>query len=128
MNTYTYKKGDFEQRPWGCWQVYDVFPSAVVKKIYIHPGGRLSYQRHEHRVERWIVVEGTATVTIDGKLMQLAYGESIEIPCRCLHRLANATDSNLVVIEIQYGNILSELDIERIDDDYSRIKTSDSPC
>lgn len=120
MNTNTYRIGDSEQRPWGSWVVCDVMPSAVVKKIRVNPGCRLSYQRHQFRSERWVVVEGIATVIKEGSKSILAYGDSVEIPRMCLHRLMNDSDSILVVIEVQYGPLLSEQDIERIEDDYSR--------
>ncbi len=121
MNVNTYKPGERDQRPWGNWIVYDVIPHAVVKKIEILPGKRISLQRHQHRSERWIVVEGVATVTRDKELLTILPGESVMIPCKCVHRLANEKKDLLVVIEIQYGDYLSEEDIERFTDDYGRV-------
>ena len=126
MNTNTYRIGDREQRPWGSWVVCDVMPTAVVKKIRVNSGCKLSYRRHQFRSERWVVVEGIATVIIDGSKSTLAYGDTIEIPRMSLHRLMNDSDSILVVIEVQYGTILSEEDIERIEDDYSKCSQSET--
>lgn len=120
MNVNTYKPGERDDRPWGSWLVYDVIPHAVVKKIEVLPGKRISLQRHQHRSERWIVVEGTATVTRDKERLEICPGDSVMIPCKSIHRLANEGTELLVVIEIQYGDYLSEEDIERFTDDYGR--------
>ena len=120
MNVNTYKPGDRDERPWGNWLVYDVLPHAVVKKIEILPGKRISLQRHRHRSERWIVVEGVASVTRDNEHRTVRAGESVMIPRESIHRLANDAAENLLVIEIQYGDYLSEEDIERFTDDYGR--------
>ena len=101
----------------GCMRCY---ADCGRKKIIVDPGCRLSYQRHHYRSERWIVVEGVASVIKDGVSATLKYGESVELPSMCLHRLMNETDAILIVIEVQYGSLLSEHDIERIDDDYFR--------
>lgn len=120
MNVNTYKQGDSANRPWGSWWVYDVMRYAVVKRIEVLPGNRISLQRHQHRSERWIVVEGVASVIRNEEKIIVYPGESVVIPCKCIHRLANEGDSVLVVVEIQYGNFLSEEDIERFNDDYGR--------
>lgn len=120
MNVNTYKPGDRDERPWGNWLVYDVLPHAVVKKIEILPGKRISLQRHQHRSERWIVVEGVASVTRDNEHLTVRAGESVMIPRESIHRLANNGSEFLLVIEIQYGDYLSEEDIERFTDDYGR--------
>lgn len=121
MNVNTYKQGDRDERPWGNWLVYDVLPHAVVKKIEILPGRRISLQRHQHRSERWIVVEGIASVSRDKEQLTVHAGESVFIPCQSIHRLANNGTDLLVIIEIQYGDYLSEKDIERFTDDYGRV-------
>lgn len=120
MKPNTYKVGDHEDRPWGSWIVMDVMPRAVVKKITLIPGARISLQRHKFRSERWIVVEGTASIRQGMQLKKLCAGESAYLPKLCLHRLANEEDQPLVLIEVQFGEILSEDDIERFDDDYGR--------
>lgn len=121
MNVNTYKQGDRDERPWGNWLVYDVLPHAVVKKIEILPGRRISLQRHQHRSERWIVVEGIASVSRDKEQLTVHAGESVVIPRQSIHRLANNGTDLLVIIEIQYGDYLSEKDIERFTDDYGRV-------
>lgn len=121
MNVNTYKQGDRDERPWGNWLVYDVLPHAVVKKIEILPGRRISLQRHQHRSERWIVVEGIASVSRDKEQLTVHAEESVVIPCQSIHRLANNGTDLLVIIEIQYGDYLSEKDIERFTDDYGRV-------
>lgn len=115
-----YKAGDADTRPWGSWLVMDAMPRSVVKKLSILPGHRISLQRHRHRSELWTVVDGTASVQCDRQHYTLRAGEQIFLPKGCLHRLSNETDAPVTVIEIQFGNILSEEDIERFNDDYGR--------
>ena len=117
----TYNVGEKGVRPWGEWQVLDMQPHVVVKKLLLCPGGRISLQRHQHRTERWIVTAGVATVLCDNNLMHLNVGESIMIPCGSIHRLSNNGTAPLALIEVQIGNYLSEEDIERFSDDYGRI-------
>lgn len=116
----TYKAGDSDIRPWGSWLVMDAMPRSVVKKLTILPKNRLSLQRHRHRSELWTVVEGVASVQCDRQMFTLRAGEQIFLPKGCMHRLSNSTDHPVIVIEIQFGNILSEEDIEQFDDDYGR--------
>ena len=84
------------------------------------PGCRLSLQRHHHRAEPWIVVRGTAEVTIDGTAAMLSDNESTYIPIGSTHRLANPGRIELELIEVQTGSYLGEDDIVRIEDDYRR--------
>ena len=100
----------------------DVVPCLVVKKLTVEPGRRISLQRHHSRHERWIVMEGEAAVQCGGESMLLRAGEGVLIPRGCPHRLTNATDKLISVLEIQYGEKLSEDDIERLEDDYGRIQ------
>ncbi len=116
----TYHEGESAERPWGAWRVFAVYPHSILKQIVVNPGGRLSLQRHQHRVEHWIVAQGVATVEIDGVTRQVVEGEAVNLPRGCCHRLSNEAEEQLVVIELQQGDILSEDDIERIDDDYNR--------
>lgn len=123
MMTESYTKyvvGECGERPWGHWQVLDIQPTAVVKKIILAPHGRISLQRHQHRTERWIVISGIATVEREDDVLNLKVGESVSIPCGVKHRLSNRKDYPLIVIEVQLGNLLSEDDIERLNDDYGR--------
>ncbi len=116
----TYHEGESAERPWGSWRVFGVYPRSILKQIVVEPGGRLSLQRHQHRIEHWIVAQGHATVELDGKICCVSEGEAVNLPRGCSHRLSNETDELLVVIELQQGDILSEDDIERFDDDYNR--------
>lgn len=111
---------EHDDRPWGS---YDVLVDAAdhkVKTITVLPGKRLSYQRHEKRGEHWVVVTGTLTVVLEGEIHTRQPGESIDIPRGAAHRMANSTDENVVVIEIQHGDYFGEDDIERIEDDFGR--------
>ncbi len=115
-----YHTGEKAERPWGTWSVLSVYPHAILKQIRVKPGCRLSLQGHQHRDELWTVVQGTASVEIDGREQVLCEGGTVKVPCGSRHRLANDTQDWLVVIEIQSGDILSEEDIERYEDDYHR--------
>ncbi len=91
-----------------------------MKCIYVNPGSRLSYQRHQKRAEHWFIVSGTATVTLNGESFQKIAGETVDVAIGDLHRIANAGNQELVFIEVQTGSYFGEDDIERIEDDYSR--------
>lgn len=107
-------------RPWGYYQSVDQGPRYQVKRIFVHPGGRLSLQKHFHRSEHWVVVKGTAEVTRDGEVMQVHENESVYLPIGCEHRLANPGKIDLQLIEVQTGSYLGEDDIVRIEDIYNR--------
>ena len=92
-----------ENRPWGSWHVLDEGEGYKVKRIVVDPGCRLSYQRHEHRAEHWVVVAGTATCTIDGETVVLAPGQTVDVEVGQAHRIANQGDETLVIIEVQRG-------------------------
>jgi|SRR3954452_2882239 mannose-6-phosphate isomerase len=115
-----------EQRPWGAWHVLDQGPGYRVKRIEVRPGGRLSYQTHEHRAEHWAVVQGTATCTLDGDTFEVKSGGSLDVGIGTPHRLANLSDEELVVIEVQRGDYTGEDDIVRLDDDYGRREDRDA--
>ena len=105
-------------RPWGWYQRIDLGPRFQVKRIMVHPGRRLSLQRHHHRAEHWIVVRGTAEVTIDGEVVALHENEGTYVPIGASHRLHNPGRIALEVIEVQVGSYTGEDDIVRIEDDY----------
>jgi mannose-6-phosphate isomerase-like protein (cupin superfamily) len=111
---------NFERRPWGCWQVLDSGNGYKVKRIEVDPQQRLSYQIHELRSEHWVVVSGVATCTIDGRTVVARAGETVDVPVGAAHRIANAHDELLVIIEIQRGAYTGEDDIVRLQDDYGR--------
>ena len=112
-----------ENRPWGDFQSLDHGDSHQVKRITVKPGGQLSLQYHYHRSEHWIVVKGTATVTVDDDVRQLTACQQIFIPQGAVHRLENFTDEPVEIIEVQYGSYLGEDDIVRVEDVYNRPAT-----
>jgi mannose-1-phosphate guanylyltransferase / mannose-6-phosphate isomerase len=107
-------------RPWGFYQSVDRGPRFQVKRIVVTPGSRLSLQKHYHRAEHWVVVRGTAYVTINDDKKCVYENESIYVPIGSCHRLENPGKINLELIEVQTGSYLGEDDIVRIEDDYSR--------
>jgi len=108
-------------RPWGSYQSLDQGERHQVKRIVVKPGKRLSLQRHHHRSEHWIVVHGTALVTINDRRSYVHENESIYIPIGATHRMENPGKIPLELIEVQTGSYLGEDDIVRIEDDYRRV-------
>ena len=115
-----YGVGERGERPWGEWLVVDTGAGFAVKRILVRPGGRLSLQKHRHRQEHWVVVAGTAQVTLDAAVLEVPAGASIHIPLGAVHRVQNTGEHDLVFIEVQSGAVLDENDIERLEDDYGR--------
>ena len=109
-----------DYRPWGWFESLAVGNRFQVKRIVVHPGGSLSLQSHHHRAEHWIVVEGTAQVTVDGDIRLIGENQSVYIPLGTVHRLENRGKVNVVLIEVQTGSYLGEDDIVRYDDAYAR--------
>jgi mannose-6-phosphate isomerase-like protein (cupin superfamily) len=109
-----------EQRPWGSYTVLDEGEQYKVKRLEILPGQRLSYQKHRQRTEHWMVVQGTARVTLEGHERTVEPGGTVEVPLGTAHRLANPGGALLILIEIQRGRYLGEDDIIRLQDDYGR--------
>jgi len=107
-------------RPWGSYQSVDMGERHQVKRIIVKPGGRLSLQKHHHRSEHWVVVRGTASVTVNEDIKIVHENESIYIPIGAVHRLENPGKIALELIEVQTGSYLGEDDIIRIEDDYRR--------
>jgi mannose-6-phosphate isomerase len=113
--------GEYSERPWGNYTVLsDEAADHKVKRIVVHPGKRLSYQRHARRSEHWFIVAGTASVTLDGTVIELGPGDAIDIPVQAAHRVANEGDRDVVFIEVQHGTYFGEDDIVRLEDDYGR--------
>ena len=110
----------FDRRPWGTFTVLDEGDGFKVKRIEVLPGKRLSYQKHAHRAEHWIVVQGTAKVTLDDEEINVPAGEAIDIGVGSAHRVENADAELLVFIEVQRGPYLGEDDIVRLQDDFGR--------
>lgn len=107
-------------RPWGSYTVLEDSDGYKIKRIEVKPGGRLSLQRHKHRNEHWVVVKGTATVTVNEDVFTLKQNESTYIKAGDIHRLENDTNEPLLIIEAQVGSYTGEDDIERLEDDYKR--------
>lgn len=110
----------FDRRPWGTFTVLDEADGFKVKRIEVLPGKRLSYQKHSRRAEHWVVVAGTAKVTLDDRDITVAAGESIDIAVGAAHRVENPGEETLVFIEVQRGGYLGEDDIVRLQDDFGR--------
>ena len=111
---------EYDERPWGNYQVLDEGEGFKVKRIVVHPGKRFSLQRHRQRAEHWVVVAGQGRVTRDDEAIDMGPNESIDIPKGAAHRLENTGSEPLVFIEVQTGPYLGEDDIERLEDDFGR--------
>lgn len=109
-----------DHRPWGWFETLALGDRFQVKRIVVHPGAALSLQSHYHRSEHWIVVSGTARITIDGKPQLLTENQSVYIPLGAVHRMENPGKVPMVLIEVQTGTYLGEDDIIRYEDVYAR--------
>jgi mannose-1-phosphate guanylyltransferase/mannose-6-phosphate isomerase len=107
-------------RPWGYYDSIDAGDRFQVKRIVVRPGASLSLQMHHHRAEHWVVVRGTARVTVGENAIILAENQSTYIPLGVRHRLENPGKVDLEIIEVQSGSYLGEDDIVRFDDAYGR--------
>lgn len=115
-----YDVGDHEDRPWGNWRVVDAGTTFITKRVEVRPGHRLSLQFHRHRSEHWVIVGGSGEAIIGEATAQLKPGDYVSIPCGARHRIHNNGTAPLVFVEVQFGDILDESDITRLDDDYCR--------
>jgi mannose-1-phosphate guanylyltransferase/mannose-6-phosphate isomerase len=109
-----------DHRPWGWYETLVLADRFQVKRIHVHPGAALSLQSHVHRSEHWIVVAGTAKVTVDDKVQLLTENQSVYIPLGAIHRMENPGKVPMVLIEVQTGSYLGEDDIIRYEDIYAR--------
>jgi mannose-1-phosphate guanylyltransferase/mannose-6-phosphate isomerase len=109
-----------DHRPWGWFESLALGDCFQVKRICVKPGAALSLQSHKHRSEHWIVVEGTAKVTIDDGIKLVSEGQSVYVPQGAKHRMENPGKSSMVLIEVQIGSYLGEDDIIRYEDIYLR--------
>ena len=109
-----------DHRPWGWFESLVVGDRFQVKRIHVHPGAALSLQSHHHRSEHWIVVEGTAKVTVDDETRLVTENQSVYIPLGAVHRLENPGKVPMALIEVQTGSYLGEDDIIRYEDIYAR--------
>jgi mannose-1-phosphate guanylyltransferase / mannose-6-phosphate isomerase len=109
-----------DHRPWGWFETLVLADRFQVKRIVVHPGAALSLQSHMHRAEHWIVVAGTAKVTVDDQVQLITENQSVYVPLGALHRLENPGRVPMVLIEVQTGSYLGEDDIIRYADVYAR--------
>lgn len=108
-------------RPWGYYRAVDAGERYQVKRIMVKPGAKLSLQKHFHRAEHWVIVQGTALVQRGSETMLLHENESVYIPIGAQHRLENPGKLPLHLIEVQSGPYLGEDDIVRLSDSYGRV-------
>ena len=113
--------GQHVETPWGRYRVLDQGPGFQVKRLTLSPGAALSSQSHEHRSEHWVVAAGIALVTVDGRTESLGPGDTADVPARAVHRIRNDTEDPIEVIEVQYGEHISEEDVRRYEDLYGRV-------
>jgi mannose-1-phosphate guanylyltransferase/mannose-6-phosphate isomerase len=109
------------ERPWGWYETVSERPGNKVKRIRVHPLQQISLQKHHRRAEHWVVVLGTALVTVGERQRELAVGQHVDIPLGTVHRLANRTQQPVEIVEVQFGDDLGEDDIVRLQDDYGRV-------
>ncbi|WP_334065036.1 mannose-1-phosphate guanylyltransferase/mannose-6-phosphate isomerase [Limimaricola cinnabarinus] len=109
-----------DHRPWGWFESLVTGGRFQVKRIMVHPGAALSLQSHHHRSEHWIVVEGTARVTVDGEVKLVTENQSVYVPLGAVHRMENPGKVPMVLIEVQTGAYVGEDDILRYEDVYAR--------
>ena len=107
------------QRPWGWYETLGSGEGYLVKRLLIFKGSRISLQRHQHRCEHWVIVAGEGELQVEQTCMPAIPGTSLFIPKQALHRAA-AGLSDLQIVEVQRGALLSEDDIERLADDFGR--------
>ena len=108
------------ERPWGWYETVSEVSGNKVKRTRVHPGQKLSLQKHHQRAEHWVVVQGTARVTVGEREVDLLPGQHIDIAIGEVHRLANLTNDPVEIVEVQFGSYLGEDDIVRLQDDYGR--------
>lgn len=109
-----------EVRPWGNYQVLHIEDSFQAKRVEVNPGQRLSYQLHHRRGEKWTIVTGTGTVTLNDREFPIGPGAVVAIPKETKHRIHNTGDVPLIFVEVQLGDYFGEDDIVRFEDDYNR--------
>jgi mannose-6-phosphate isomerase len=124
--TFRNQSVEHTERPWGWYESIDEASGLKVKRIGVHPGKQLSLQKHALRAEHWVVVRGTAVVTLgqpDGSLQEitLLVGQHCDIALGQIHRLANRTNEPVEIVEVQLGSYLGEDDITRLQDDFGRV-------
>ena len=110
------------QRPWGAFTVLDEASTYKVKRLEVLPGKRLSYQKHFRRSEHWMIVAGSARVTLNDHEILVEPGNTVDVPVGTSHRIENTGEGVMVFIEIQRGDYFGEDDIQRLQDDFGRVQ------
>ncbi|MBL7197950.1 MAG: mannose-1-phosphate guanylyltransferase/mannose-6-phosphate isomerase [Candidatus Omnitrophica bacterium] len=121
-NRFEYMTPRLVNRPWGRYFVLNDTGKYKTKMVEVFPGRRLSLQLHKRRTEHWVIVEGTAKVTIGNRIHYVKRNESIYVPCGKKHRIENYRNEKLTFIEVQTGTYLGEDDIKRFEDDFERVQ------
>jgi mannose-6-phosphate isomerase-like protein (cupin superfamily) len=107
------------ERPWGWFETLATAQGYLIKRLWLHPSSRISLQRHHHRSEHWVVVEGDGILECEGAQLNASPGMTLTIPTLAMHR-ASAGNLGLMIVEVQRGDDLTDEDIERFADDYGR--------
>lgn len=107
------------ERPWGWFETLASGQGYLIKRLWLNPSSRISLQRHHHRSEHWVVVEGAGILECAGTLLRAVPGTTLTIPTLAVHR-ASSGEQGLMIVEVQRGDALSDDDIERFADDYGR--------
>lgn len=107
------------ERPWGWYETISSGEGYLVKRLWLSPGQRISLQLHHHRCEHWVVVNGEGLLTLEGTTIRATRGTTLFVPEGARHR-AEADQAGLEIVEVQRGDVLSETDIERFEDDFGR--------
>jgi len=110
---------DADDRPWGRWEEYLNEDGYRLKRIIVHPGERLSLQKHAYRAEHWVIVRGEGVFTLDTEDKRVGIGDMVFIPIGGVHRIQNVGSEELIIVETQLGRC-EEDDIVRLEDDYGR--------
>jgi len=108
-------------RPWGNYKKFYQENGVWIKRIEVNPKGRLSLQKHQHRSEKWIIVHGQGLAIVDDKEIPVSPGSVVDVPLGAVHRIGNPHEKPLIFIEVACGDHLTEEDIIRIQDDYTRL-------
>ncbi len=119
-NTLNQETSSYSERPWGTYFKLFQEPGVWVKRVEVKPGARLSLQKHTRRSEKWIIVAGEGVAIVDLKEIPVKPGTVVDVPMGSVHRIGNKGKVALVFIEVACGDYLSENDIVRLEDDYSR--------
>jgi cytidyltransferase-like protein len=109
-------------RPWGEYRILETDVNFKIKKLIINPQQELSLQSHAQREEHWVIVKGNPTITKGEEIHRYGINDHVHIPVGCRHRISNATDEKIIIIEVQTGSYLGEDDITRYADRYGRVE------